>query len=89
MNAQQFNQQYPKQSLFYLRTFSGQQIVRTTGLAHHCSEGQVMVEINRNPWFVSIHALRAVPVGVVKQESPGPFFTIGPVIRTPLYYSEF
>lgn len=89
MNAQQFNQQYPVRSLFYYRTIHGQRIVRTTAPAHDCSETLTMIGINRNPWFVSIHALRAVPVKAVKQEQVGPFLTIGPVIRTPLYYSEF
>ncbi|WP_140918680.1 hypothetical protein [Limnobaculum xujianqingii] len=89
MNAQQFNQQYPARSLFYYRTIHGQRVVRTTAPAHDCGDTEPMVEINRNPWFVPIKALHIISIADIKQEKPGPFSTIGPVVRTPLYYLEF
>ncbi|SQI34995.1 Uncharacterised protein [Leminorella richardii] len=60
MNAQKFNQRCHVGTVFGLRTFTGLHFVRTVAPAHDIGNGQAMVEINRNPWFVPIKALHSV-----------------------------
>ena len=87
MTAQEFNQRCDVGTLFGLHTSTGLHLVRTVALARDISHGQAMVEINRNPWFVPVKALR--PVVPESLREPLSFGLMSSHDRcVPLYYSE-